>query len=233
MWLLNSAAFGNYLRIWELCSCPLQLPACLSQRLSTSKTRPKGHNPSVGGWSRPCGWWLSLPSKVQRDRREGVKIVPLSVVPSENVHTVSKNPCFSATSLGTKPDLHIRYLYWKSPLPRNSPLNKPSHNLKRQQNRNTALFSAVSVGVEWWGVWLNKACLGVLEKNEPEREEWAGSIFPTMVNTLTLLLIILLKRCKTALEDLRNRAENVTDYKDSWIRTTVYPDCNFDRLGLT
>lgn len=92
-----------------------------------------------------CPW----PSKVQRDRWEGVKSAPLSVVPSENVHTVSENTSFLATSLGTKTDLHIRYLYWKSPLPRNTSLNQQSQNLKRHQNRNTALFSAVSVGVVW------------------------------------------------------------------------------------
>lgn len=147
MWLLNSAAFDNYLRIWELCSCPLQLPACLALRRSSSKTRPKEtiHQCVVGAdhVTDGCPW----SSKVQRDRWEGVKIAPLSIVPSDKVHIVSENTSFLETSLGTKTDLHTCYLYWKSPLPRNTSLNQQSQNLKRHQNRNTALFSVVSVGV--------------------------------------------------------------------------------------
>lgn len=74
-------------------------------------------------------------------------------------------------------------------------------------------------------------CLGVLEENEAERK--SVSILPMVVNMLTLLLITFLVIGETQCSLRRpKKTELRLSLKSLWIRVTVFPDCNFDRLDL-
>ena len=96
--LLNSAAFGNYLRDWRVVLLPVLYGCLLSASESINLENKAMRKQSIGGTDGPDCVTNGVAHLAEGTRTDGRRTgCPLSIFPSENIQTVS---CRKPLSLG-------------------------------------------------------------------------------------------------------------------------------------